>query len=229
MYEKVREALSKLVLVEPATGKDKKRANGYLRGYRSLLRHFASTDFASDSPVQSDHAVQVGLYAAYGWMPTVLIASECTERLRELGQLAESAKALSREYDGRPIPEERLTELLKRIKSLMQLTHGRTTGLSKFLHFAAPNVFPIWDSKIRGALGLADRHATKAKHYERYVRAMHKVRWESQLHDARTSAAIARTLSLRDRDEGARPTDLRTIEMALFMYGQSTLRGRSGA
>jgi hypothetical protein len=109
-----------------------RRAVSYDVSYPEFLRYFEHA-----TPLNRHHVI-IAANFAYGWMPTIL---------KSLSENLENAVAvLNRARDG---------ELLQHqdIKVLSDAINGSTVGASKVLHFAAPRVFAIWDSRVASYLG----------------------------------------------------------------------------
>ena len=146
---------------------------GYTIGYAVLRDLLDRTDLAD--PLH----VRAALYAAYGWMPKVLNADVPDELISEVGRIALHARSLV-SSDGKAVDDARLAGLLDRIRTsgAVAATNNAPVGLSKFLHLAAPTVVPIWDSRICVNLGWKKHNDGSLRHFEAYVRALHRWRHE---------------------------------------------------
>jgi hypothetical protein len=105
--------------------------NSYIIAYPYILVHFQSlNDFTERDFVCGAHIV-------YGWMPTVLDLNPAKSSInfRRGGELLTQARR-----DGNLSDTE--------IQQLAGLVNRSLVGVSKLLHFTAPNAFAIWDSKI---------------------------------------------------------------------------------
>lgn len=108
----------------------------YAQSYPHLLKSVGrlSDDRHGDAIVFIAHVV-------YGWMPTILKSCdvEAFQRLdrRPLKCIRQVSKASV------------LDELLPERSPV----NGSWVGLSKFLHFVNPNVFPIWDGRVARHFG----------------------------------------------------------------------------
>lgn len=147
---------------------------GYAIGYAPLRDLLDRTDLTDPSHVRA------ALYAVYGWMPKVLAAISDDGLIREVGRIALHARSLD-PAPGGAVPAAQLEALCARIRDAdaVRATNNEPTGLSKFLHLAAPTVVPIWDSRIRVALDLnVNYRAGFLRDFEAYVRALHDWRRE---------------------------------------------------
>src|SRR5665647_1926374 len=122
--------------------KDQKRLieGDYYDGYCALRNLFEKLDLTDELNVIG------AAYAVYGWMPTIL------KKKPEAAELAEFAE-LAREWKNRAQKKEALSQLRER-PHITQAVNGSTVGTSKFLHFIAPKIFPIWDSNIALVFGI---------------------------------------------------------------------------
>lgn len=98
--------------------------------------------------VQDDATSHMLAHAVYGWMPTILKKfdySECDLSAIRAGKLPEQP-----------------------------FVNGSWVGTSKFLHMIAPDLFPIWDSKVAVHFGFQRRDQYERREvysgYVRYVR-----------------------------------------------------------
>lgn len=169
--------------------------NSYLRGYLALLELFQSLDLHSHRQVWS------GAYAVYGWMPTILSRLPTASDTSNLRRLIEAGR------------EEGATLNLNAWKSTIQSINNSVVGTSKFLHFSAPEIFPIWDSVVARAFGLSHPHQyARPEHYIAYFEAVHT--W---LLDSDCVLPENFSVALKPMDEGLGA--VRKLELALFWEG----------
>jgi hypothetical protein len=83
----------------------------------------------------SPQKVYTGAYMVYGWMPTMLRIKGPTEPIYELALAGRSGNV-------------GVLELQNCATSL----NNSLVGTTKLLHFVAPEVYPIWDSRVYRAL-----------------------------------------------------------------------------
>ena len=119
----------------------------YKLGYTALRKLFETTlDFENVEDIRG------GGYAVYGWMPRILRRWASDEALLALGQLAITARTKPR-----GIVRLALGQELPPSQSPMLAFNNSSVGTTKFLHFAAPAVFPIWDSVVASNFGLVKK------------------------------------------------------------------------
>jgi len=104
-------------------------ADSYLRSYRAIAAHFRGiATFDAETFIVAAHSV-------YGWMPTVLELA--IESDGDLDRAAAAVNRARREF----FDDEELNHL-------MRVVNNSLVGVSKLLHFASPDNFAIWDSKV---------------------------------------------------------------------------------
>jgi hypothetical protein len=102
------------------------------------------------------------------------------------------------------------------VKSISDCLHS-VVGASKLLHFANPNVFPIWDSNIEKFREIPDSDINSVSQYLDYVQEVHNIRAEPafpEFFNVFSSAYSARLTA-----NGIRPYaigHIRAIEAAAF-------------
>lgn len=113
----------------------------FVDDYLPLLRLFkllGLEDARGDSGLE---LVRAGCYAVYGWMPTMMKEPPGATKAADLLDVIRRSK--------RCAPTE-----FSSVLSIMDAVNGSVVGTSKFLHFAVPDVFPIWDSIVAGVFEL---------------------------------------------------------------------------
>lgn len=125
--------------------------NSYLQSYPHLIDYFASRE------VLNAGDFVCGAHMVYGWMPTIL-------KLRIPGGLSDLESAAS------ILNIARTTKQLsdQEIQVLVSITNNSLVGASKLLHFVAPAVFPIWDSKVYKFVHEKDAYSDRMKKIEDY-------------------------------------------------------------
>jgi hypothetical protein len=124
-----------------ANKQEKLIEDDYYNGYSALQNLFEKLD------LQNELNVTAAAYAVYGWMPTIL------KRKPEASELIKFV----REVKNSPTKKDALNRLREQ-PNITQAVNGSTVGTSKFLHFVAPVIFPIWDSNIALVFGVTSRH-----------------------------------------------------------------------
>jgi hypothetical protein len=167
--------------------------NDYDNSYPALLAFFNKLD------LQSEPNVIGAAHAVYGRMPTILKKEVKAE------DLVKFVRDLKR-IDGGTNRKTRTLGLLKNHIEITQAINGSTVGTSKFLHFVAPEVFPIWDSNIARAFDAISKINDPAT-YLAYCEAVHQYlgenpnsTWPNKIPDGISS--------------------IRKIEFCLYAYGK---------
>ena len=175
---------------------------GYRLGYKALLMLGSRTDWSDP------HAILAMMYAAYGWMPTVLKVKEDWEQsARQLGQLVVDLRT-------RAQPKEENFRVLARAAESGALfsVNRSVVGTSKLLHFANPDFCPIWDKVIATRFGypVSGQGHNSPEAYLSYSRAIHA--WLD-----RSSFGIEELGVLAGQEAGP----LRRVEFALFLAARA--------
>lgn len=118
--------------------------DSYILSYPSLLSFFGSRkDFSEAEFVCGAHMV-------YGWMPTILELHPDPPSV----DLATCARLLTKARAGGLLADNE-------IRQLADVMNNSLVGASKLLHFAAPDTYAIWDSRIYTYL-----YGRKPHHYQ---------------------------------------------------------------
>lgn len=116
----------------------------YVADYLPLVRLFQQLALTTKEGTEAIELVQAGCCAVYGWMPTMLKWPPHDQQCQAL------LKFLSICRERRPTSAELLL--------VVRCVNGSVVGTSKFLHFACPHLFPIWDSVVAKTFELRYRH-----------------------------------------------------------------------
>ena len=102
------------------------------------LSYNAFLNFFSEKSILSKQDIIIGANFSYGWMPTILniYSINLEEQLLILNNLKCQGE----------IPNAEQLEVLK------STFNNSIVGTSKLMHFIAPNLIPIWDSKVHNNL-----------------------------------------------------------------------------
>jgi hypothetical protein len=171
--------------------------SSYIKGYIALKDQFLRLD------IDSFNGILFGAYAVYGWMPTIL------KKLPSEAQASELVKLVRLGYD----LEETLD--LRPWKNTIRSINNSVSGTSKFLHFAVPNVFPIWDSVVARSLNVSLWQHARSDNYVTYFEAVHAWRLDTQ-----SVLPENYVLALNNLKEAQGLSKIREIEFALFCEGQ---------
>lgn len=173
--------------------------NSYSIGYEALRGLFAQKlDFSSLIDIRA------GAYAVYGWMPTILDRWPASDNtLLELGELARFARG--RDYTA---VRARIAPGLKEKLAVYRALNNSIVGTSKFLHFAAPSIFPIWDSRVARNFGFKHQYQlASGSNYLAYYDAVHTC-----IETNSETQALLKMLALPNVGQ------VRTLEYLLYLY-----------
>jgi hypothetical protein len=135
------------------------RQTTYLRTYRALV------DLAA-LPTDDSHRRFLQLATgAYGWMPRI-VRIDPDHLARAVAALADASRA------SEAVVQESV------VKPIAACLHS-VVGASKVLHFANPDVFPIWDTKVERVWRQPDpsqHYMGKSGNYVRYAEEVHQLR-----------------------------------------------------
>lgn len=180
-------------------------SNLYLQSYPSLLKFFEQEAITADAVAQGAHMV-------YGWMPTTLTID--FEKLRNNAQLCEKIR-----NEGKISSAD--------LQTLIEIINNSLVGVSKFLHFMQPTVFPIFDSIIyrylqRCLLGKSDHFSSihplldKPGFYLAYQEAVAKMAASDQ-----GEKVIMHINSQLEHRYHYQVSPVRAIELAMFVHEKS--------
>jgi len=164
--------------------------NDYYDGYSALRNLFDNLDLTNELNVIG------AAYAVYGWMPTIL---KKKPKAAELVKFAKEWKSGVKKKDA--------LSYLRQRPTITQAVNGSTVGTSKFMHFVAPEIFPIWDSNIALVFGITSKINDPATYLD-YCAEVHR----------RLDEPIDWPSKLRGRDE---ISDIRKMEFCLYAYGKN--------
>ena len=168
--------------------------DSYVVSYPYLLDYFSSKQSFSAADVVC------GAHMVYGWMPTIL------ELYPSLGEtdLDAAAEVLTKAKEGKDIASSE-------VEALAILVNNSVVGASKLLHFAAPNHFPIWDSKVYSFIHEKRPHfyrVNSVETYLQYVSLLKCLEKRPELPDLHKS--IQKKL-------GYKVSPLRALELVIFL------------
>ena len=151
-----------------------------------------------------------GSSMVYSWMPTILNFNFEQGRI---DHATNSLKEIKKLVNNKPFDFNRFEPLLNPIVTVI---NNSIVGVSKFLHFSYPEIFPIWDSRVERAFSGKPNnyHQVKSiKNYIQYSKSIHKVV------DEKKNDWIANEL-FNDSNNNLSP--IRKIESMLFLLGKNT-------
>ena len=121
----------------------------YILSYPHLLSYFSKDLFDAADVVRGAHMV-------YGWMPTVLnLYPGGGVGLDEAADLLTHARKTGMLSD-------------RDLLTLKRIINNSLVGVSKLLHFAAPNHFAIWDSNIYEFVFQEKAHGYRVDNIDKY-------------------------------------------------------------
>ena len=161
-----------------------KLMNSYLYSYPDMLNCFENlfTRCAQDVKEDGENSQEAvddwskkksdligALFMVYGWMPTTMRLNSGEEPDPEkLKQVWAFLSGLSKEEANDILST--LNRKQERLETLKEMMGDSIVGLSKFMHFLKPSVFPMYDSNIASILG----HNIKAvSNYITYTKSFH--------------------------------------------------------
>ena len=166
----------------------------YNLSYREFLRFFEN----KENITTSDLIIAANF--TYGWMPTILDF--------KARNFAECAQILDRSRAEKLLEDE---ELLR----LARLINNSLVGTSKLLHFANPEVYPIWDSRVCKFLTGTTYPVNRFLVFRAYVDLCLRVIEFDGLQDAREKYV---------QYIGFTVTPIRTLEQVMFLSSDNPLR-----
>jgi hypothetical protein len=166
--------------------------DSYLLSYQHILSYFTNIREISASDLVR------GAHMAYGWMPTQLdlISRIPGVNFDEGGRLLTAAKA------------RMLT--VAEIADLKSLVNNSVIGVSKLLHFVAPNRYAIWDSKVYSFVYEQPPNPGLANNIDRYCTYLCVLEY---LREDRRFEGFHMSVQ---RKVGYEISDLRAIELVMF-------------
>jgi hypothetical protein len=175
--------------------------DSYILAYPHLVSYFASKEvFTEEDFVCGSHMV-------YGWMPTIL---ELFPESPNIGLSQAAALLSTAKRDGKLTDTE--------LDQLANVTNNSLVGASKLLHFASPDNFAIWDSKIYTFLFRKKPHHYQVRLVENY-RSYHR-KLSELVADSRFPGLHASV----NKAVGYEVSRLRALELVMFQHSP-TLAG----
>ena len=179
----------------------------YNFSYPYLLNYFGQIKKGSTS-----QWLICGSSMVYSWMPTILNFNFEQGRI---DHATNSLKEIKKLVNNKPFDFNR-PELPLLLNPIVTVINNSIVGVSKFLHFSYPEIFPIWDSRVERAFSGKPNnyHQVKSiKNYIQYSKSIHKVV------DEKKNDWIANEL-FNDSNNNLSP--IRKIESMLFLLGKNT-------
>jgi hypothetical protein len=169
--------------------------DSYILSYPHIRSWFA------EHSTFTERDVVCGAHMVYGWMPTIIDLDLADGRLT----LAAAAVLMTKaRRDGHLDPEE--------IDSLASLMNNSLVGASKLLHFAAPDAFAIWDSRIYAFLNGKRPHHYQVRDVKAYTAYLDKLTYWSK------SPGIDVFRETVNRKIGYAVSTMRAMELVMFQH-----------
>lgn len=156
--------------------------------YRAFVSFF-------EGPLTQEQILQ-GAYMIYGWMPTML-------RLKGAKEAVYSAVNDAK--------EGRLTEAA--LSACAKTLNNSLVGTTKLVHFANPEAYPIWDSRVYRALHGERPYVYRVENTGAYLEFLG---WVKEMEQARGFANMKRRF---ETEAGYGVTSKRAAEAALYALG----------
>jgi hypothetical protein len=172
--------------------------SSYIRSYPSLIRFFEG------KCVITGDDIICGAHMIYGWMPTIL---EIDFDQKDL-DLEGAAHLLMKAREEHNLTDEEIT-------SLARLINHSFVGASKLLHFAAPEDFAIWDSKVYSFVHRKTPYHYRINDINHYREYLNKIK---HLKEDPRFDALHQYVNV---NTGYPVTPMRAIELIMFLEAPS--------
>lgn len=173
------------------------RDNSYIISYPHILACFQSHNiFSVQDFICCTHII-------YGWMPTILSINPNNE-IVDIIDFSHGAELLTKAKRNGYLSD-------MHIENLIKLVNNSLVGVSKLLHFIAPNFFAIWDSKIY-------KFIFENEPYNYKVNKIHNYRkYLSILEEIKNKPGFPTFHASVNKKLGYEVTPLRAIELIMFL------------
>lgn len=165
--------------------------------------YFHYIDYFSARKPIDEHQFYIAASFTYGWMPTML---------KKINYNSGIEIILNNVLQRKELNEGDLIILTRAINNSL-------VGVSKLLHFIAPEKYPIWDSRVYFSL-FGKQYYSKNNTNRLYLKYMQncKAIVENEEYNDLHKKIIAHThLNVQDME---RITKIRSIELLLYLHGQ---------
>ena len=146
-----------------------------------------------------------GSSMVYSWMPTILNFNFEQGRI---DHATNSLKEIKKLVNNKPFDFNRFEPLLNPIVTVI---NNSIVGVSKFLHFSYPEIFPIWDSRVERAFSGVANNYQRTNNLDNYIAYLYL------LHDVKNEefSLIKENKEIFEKYDDK----IRKIEYALFIIG----------
>ena len=184
--------------------------------YQTFLRFFANKHMSL-----SIEDLILAAHFSYGWMPTINKMKDCypKEALEGINVLVDPSFSFKQNEN----------DIKTYFQKILPLTNNSLVGASKLLHFAKPEVFAIWDSRIYSYFYPGHKmNGLQLKNFDRYFsfhRLLKELSMDEELHDfiERLRIKLRSVLPEYSRT-GAEFTDNRCLEFVMYSTAKANKR-----
>ena len=190
---------------------------GYLASHEHIVRFFGEVvrPILIDSDPNGareawNRTAFLGASITYSWMPTILRGNHSTALARAHANLRSVSTCADAPEFFDLLNSLGDSELL----DLLAWVNGSIVGTSKFLHFLNPGAVPIWDARVAANFGIFEKaNIERVDSYKQYASLVGR----KTMSDPGPYGAYLKFLGPGSK------LDARSIEFALFIYGEGLL------
>lgn len=199
----------KIYELEKITTVDKN--SSYIRSYPAMVEYF------KNKKILTSNDVIVGAHMVYGWMPTIITIHENSDTI----SIEEATKTLNwiKHYPGTTEHIRRDELFHKELEQLKKKFNNSIVGVSKFLHFMRPDLFPIYDSRIHKYLsnfgGVINSTVNTVDNYMAAMKVMQSACWHVDFKDESLPDAIFHA-SVQEKI-GYPISAMRAVELMMYL------------
>lgn len=181
----------------------KKRTGVGLPGDWQTYFHYV--DYFKTTASIDEHQFYIATGFVYGWMPTMLKKINYNQDVEDILN-----KVLQRDK----LDESNLVTLTKAVNNSL-------VGVSKLLHFIAPEKYPIWDSRVYFSL-FRKQYYSKGNTNRLYLRYTQNCREIAE--DPKYDNLHQKIMAYINSPHKEKITKIRTIELLLYLHGQERMK-----
>ena len=232
-----------------------KLMNSYLYSYPHMLECFDKLCDKGEKESEQEclnykmkeHELVGALFMVYGWMPIILRfdykEKEHPEGLSKLllflsklrgKDTARIWKEVDKDQENQTSDEGE--EMKGDLETLKDMLGGSVVGLSKFLHFVNPYVFPMYDSNVSKAL---KKRVTDVESYIQYAKSFERICEKFHVNEIcdtekraclnKAKKKVAAEVERFNKEFCCQITPVRAVEFVLFLEGRKIKRNEAEA
>ena len=232
-----------------------KLMNSYLYSYPHMVKYFdrlydkdeKESERESENYKMREHELVGALFMVYGWMPIILRfdfkekdrPEELSELLLFLSKLR--GKDAARIWEEVDKDQENQTSdegegIKGDLQTLKDMLGGSVVGLSKFLHFLNPYVFPMYDSNVSKAL---KKRLTDVESYIQYAKSFEHICEKFHVNEVcdpkkrsclnEFQKGVTTEIDRFNEEFRCEITPVRAVEFVLFLEGRKIKRSEAEA